>query len=248
MAKAVKHYGKRWWTQEWLLLLELQDSARMERAQAYAAGSRVLGLKVRNNQVTAQVRGSRIKPYSISLRFETWPAEVLRLLYADLRKEPGWKLFLKALELPAGWRARFAQAGLRLLPDPQTMQAVCSCPDWSWPCKHALAVCCELAEKLDQEPLLLLTLQGLDPEWLLQAQPMPEVLETIDIQNFWSGSEVPLLELSLRPETECPLDVLGPLQGIASKVRLKQALGPVYQQSAEFAAGLLSKNMLINED
>lgn len=232
MPRQQKLYGRKWWTQEWMVLLAHSDPARMERARGYAAGSRVLNLHVRGNAVTAQVRGSRIKPYSVELRFSSWPAERLRTLYPRLRLAPGWKQFLGAAELPMGWRAPFAGAGLRLIPDPdETMQFACSCPDWSWPCKHAMAVCCELSERLDAEPLLLLELQGFVRESLFEiGSEAPAQSAPLEVNRFWSSGEIPQLELPTLIEAPEPmLARLGPLPGALSRQRLLQALWPVYQ-------------------
>lgn len=232
MPRQQKLYGRKWWTQEWMVLLTHSDPARMERARGYAAGSRVLNLHVRGNAVTAQVRGSRIKPYSVELRFSSWPAERLRTLYPRLRLAPGWKQFLGAAELPMGWRAPFAGAGLRLIPDPdETMQFACSCPDWSWPCKHAMAVCCELSERLDAEPLLLLELQGFVRESLFEiGSEAPAQSSPLEVNRFWSSGEIPQLELPILVEAPEPmLARLGPLPGALSRQRLLQALWPVYQ-------------------
>lgn len=118
---------------------------------------------------------------------------------------------------------------LRLIPDPEQMSFVCSCPDWSWPCKHALAVCCQLSVQMESDPMLLLRLQGLDPEAILN--PMPEVHESdpIQIQRFWSVNRVPKLNIREAQSTDLLLKRLGPIPGALSEKRLLQALWPVYE-------------------
>ncbi|HEY9844314.1 MAG TPA: hypothetical protein V6D23_27845 [Candidatus Obscuribacterales bacterium] len=229
--QSLKIYGRKWWTQEWLVLLTHGDPERMERGRTYAAGSRVMNLIVRSGSVTAQVRGSRIKPYSVELRFQAWPADRLRSLYPRLRLAPGWKQTLGAAELPSAWRASFASVDLRMIPDPEeSIRFSCSCPDWSWPCKHALALCCELSERMDADPLLMLELQGFERDALFQATvSAPADGSPLDPGHFWSAGEIPVIELPTPdPEAEPLIARLGPLQGALSRQRLLQALGPVY--------------------
>lgn len=234
MPRQQRYYGRKWWSQEWLALLTHSDAGRMERARGYAAGSRVLNLHVRGSAVTAQVRGSRIKPYSVELRFHSWSHERLRPLYPRLRLAPGWKQSLGAAELPMAWRAAFAAHELHLVPAPdEAMQFVCSCPDWSWPCKHALAVCCELSERLDAEPLLLLELQGFVRESLFQTAPEIPTGAPLDVGQFWQAGDVPRLELPRAQVAEPLLGQLGPIPGSLSQQRLLQALWPVYRQAMQ---------------
>ncbi len=44
---------------------------------------------------------------------------------------------------------------------PSQLEFRCSCPDWGDPCKHAVAVTLELAERLDDDPELLARFLGL---------------------------------------------------------------------------------------
>lgn len=244
MARDEKIYGRKWWTHEWLVLLSVLDPARMERAEEYAAGGKVTNLQIRAQSVTAMVRGSRIKPYSVEVRFTPWPTTRLNLLYPRLRQTAAWKAFLKAGELPPGWRAAFSWAELRLIPAPdERVSFLCSCPDWSFPCKHAMAVCCLLSEQIDTEPLLLLELQGLNRAALLQTgAPTPESGQLLDTSDFWQGQPPPLLSLPPTGDPQLPLSLLGALPGGCTKQRLLQALGPVYRQAAETLPALLPEN------
>ena len=236
MARSEKYYAERWWTREWLTLLAHLDAARLERGIELAEASRVSNLQLRPLSVSAFVRGSGIKPYSVELRFAAWPAARLRTLYAQLRLAPGWKQFLQAAELPAAWRADFVAAGLRLIPDPdEKIQFACTCPDWSAPCKHAMALCCALADRMDADPLLMLELQGFEREALNRAAPPPVLLaEPLAPDSFWTGGAVPELTLPpVPPEPQNPLAALGPLPGSLSRTRLLQALSPVYRHAAD---------------
>ena len=61
----------------------------------------------------------------------------------------------------------------------------CSCPDWGDPCKHAVAVTLELADRLDDDPELLARFLGLEAAThsprpgAAVAQPTSAALETV---------------------------------------------------------------------
>jgi hypothetical protein len=61
------------------------------------------------------------------------------------------------------------------------MEMICSCPDWSVPCKHASAVLYVLAEAFDDDPFLVLAWRGRGREELLAALRVdPEPTDAID--------------------------------------------------------------------
>src|SRR4051794_11420485 len=63
-------------------------------------------------------------------------------------------------EMPAGLADDAAAAGVPLLPGPRDLDPECNCPDWGYPCKHAAALCYQVARLLDRDPFVLLLLRG----------------------------------------------------------------------------------------
>ncbi|MGC8472818.1 MAG: SWIM zinc finger family protein, partial [Candidatus Dormibacteria bacterium] len=49
------------------------------------------------------------------------------------------------------------------------LQPRCTCPDWADPCKHAAAVCYQVAEQMDRDPFTIFLLRGRGREELLAA-------------------------------------------------------------------------------
>jgi hypothetical protein len=68
--------------------------------------------------------------------------------------------------MPPGLADDAEAAGVVLLPGPQDLEPRCNCPDWGYPCKHAAALCYQVARLLDRDPFVLLLLRGRDEPWL----------------------------------------------------------------------------------
>lgn len=60
-----------------------------------------------------------------------------------------------------------SQRGQGLFPEPKEIDLNCSCPDWAEMCKHVAAALYGVAARLDEDPALLFTLRGVNPEELV---------------------------------------------------------------------------------
>lgn len=61
-------YGRTWWGEQWLKSLDRIDfSNRLPRGRSYASKGMVASVKINENMVQAKVKGSRPKPYDITL-------------------------------------------------------------------------------------------------------------------------------------------------------------------------------------
>ncbi len=151
-----------WWSGR---LTELLDSyglgGRMERGRRYARQGQLVSFAVEPGAVNAQVQGSRRDPYDVTVRFARltdpqWE-EVQRAIESTLQIPAR----LLAGEVPAELESVFERVGVDLLPRRWTdLDASCSCPDFGNPCKHIAAVLYVLADKLDDDPWLLLEWRG----------------------------------------------------------------------------------------
>jgi len=112
--------------------------------------------------------------------------------------------------MPLDIEKAFKEAGLSLFPEKlKDLKTDCSCPDWSNPCKHIVAVYYLLAEEFDRDPFLIFKLRGMNREDLItmlsrpdkkatqrKAKPKQEPLHkdeeglTSDISKFWNGEAI----------------------------------------------------------
>lgn len=158
-----------WWSQRLIAVLDSYGlGGRMERGRRYARQGQIVSLEVRPGVIDAAVQGSRRTPYTTTVKFamltEGQWAQVQHAIEATLQ----FPARLLAGEVPPELEAVFDRAGVALLPRRwNDLTSSCSCPDWEVPCKHIAAVLYVLADRLDDDPWLLLAWRGRSRDELL---------------------------------------------------------------------------------
>lgn len=160
-------FAESWWGSAWLDALETTalDSARLARGRTYARDGHVDTINVTPGRIVATVRGSRPRPYSAEIRLTTLTDQEWDGLLDAIAAEPGQLTALLAKKLPEA----LAEDGVGLLPGPGDLVPRCSCPDHGRPCKHAAALCFQVARLLDADPFVLLLMRGRGERELLDA-------------------------------------------------------------------------------
>lgn len=164
-------FGKSWWASRWIAALErLVNPARLARGRSYARTGQVVSLDVSPTGVTAQVQGSRPKPYDVWIRFRPLTDAEWERVIDGMAGEALYAARLLSGEMPEQIEDVFAAAGTSLLPAGQgDMQTHCSCPDIANPCKHIAAVHYLLGERFDEDPFLMFLLRGRGKDEILSA-------------------------------------------------------------------------------
>ncbi|WJK43551.1 SWIM zinc finger family protein [Solwaraspora sp. WMMA2056] len=161
--------GQSWWSRRFVDVLEsFALGTRLTRGRSYARAGQVLALTVAPGAVTAQVQGSRPRPYQVRIGLTPFGAPVWRRIEQTLAGQALYSARLLAGDLPPELEEVFAAAGAPLFPagiDELTMR--CSCPDAAVPCKHLAATCYLLAEEFDTDPFQILHWRGRDRATLL---------------------------------------------------------------------------------
>lgn len=161
--------GQSWWSRRFVDVLEsFALGTRLTRGRSYARAGQVLDLVVAPGAVTAQVQGSRPRPYRVRIGLRPFDAEVWRRVEGTLAGQALYSARLLAGDLPPELEQVFAAAGAPLFPagiDELTMS--CSCPDAAVPCKHLAATCYLLAEEFDSDPFQILHWRGRERRALL---------------------------------------------------------------------------------
>ncbi|MBO0950023.1 DEAD/DEAH box helicase [Fibrella forsythiae] len=170
-------YGKTWWGQQWLqALTSIDEGNRLPRGKTYANKGAVRALKIETNQISAQVQGSKPRPYKTKLTVRLFEKSENDALLAEIRQNPALLAQLLNRQLPPELIQFADQRGIRLFPRSFTeLQAGCSCPDYAMPCKHLAAVIYLIANEIDQNPFLVFLLKGLD------------LLAELATENFGAG-------------------------------------------------------------
>jgi len=176
-------YQKTWWGNRFIASLEtFIDSGRLQRGRAYRTDNRVLNFGIKENHVTATVRGN-VNPYfgvtkepkyKVSLTFEALSSQRWQTIIARLCENPGLLSKLMLNEMPNNIEDAFGT--YYFLPRRyDDIEAQCSCPDYANPCKHIAGIYYRIASMLDRDPMLLFQLRGLAPEALHQALKKTEL-------------------------------------------------------------------------
>jgi uncharacterized Zn finger protein len=218
--------GEQWWSRRFIDVLEsFGMQSRLARGRNYARSGQVLSLEIGTGHVTAQVQGSRVKPYKVRLTVDPLTKPQWRTVERALARRALFRARLLAGEMPAEIEEIFADCGTPLFPrSARDLAMSCSCPDWGVPCKHLAAVCYVLAEAFDDDPFGMLAWRGKGREDLLtalrgQAGPQPAgagkppdarpdrpLAESL--AGFWSSGLSAARLRALPPATAAPADLL----------------------------------------
>jgi len=161
--------GDTWWSQRFIAVLErFGQGGRLARGRVYARKGQVIELHVDPGSVTAQVQGSRVRPYRVEIRLAPLGDDDWRRAEEAICGQAVFLARLLSGEMPEEIEEAFAACGLALFPARRTdLVADCSCPDWEPLCKHIAAVYYLLAERFDEDPFLILAWRGRPRERLL---------------------------------------------------------------------------------
>ncbi len=207
--------NRQWWVQRWLELLDsYRFKKRLERARNYAREGNILSIDFQNAQVLAQVQGSEVEPYQVSLSLTPFTDDDWDYVVATLSQKALYSAQLLAGQMPTDIEQVFTTNGLSLFPFTLSdIRSRCSCPDKANPCKHIGAVYYHLADRFSEDPFVLFQLRGRTKEQILIAlrdkrhqqsslsnslpsvaatmttQSSQETTQRANLENFWSYLE-----------------------------------------------------------
>ena len=196
--------GEQWWSRRFIDVLEsFGMTGRLARGRNYARAGQVLGFEISCGYVTAQVQGSRPKPYRVRIQVTPLTTPQWRRVEQALAGQALFRARLLAGEMPREIEEVFAGCGTPLFPrSARDLEMSCSCPDWEVPCKHLAAVCYVLAEAFDVDPFAILAWRGRGREDLLASL------------RRLTGAEAeaarPLIDVTDRPLADCMADFWAP--------------------------------------
>jgi SWIM zinc finger len=151
-----------WWSARLVTLLDSYGlGARMQRGRRYARQGQLVSFDVHPGSVVAEVQGSRHTPYAVTVSTTELTDAQWGAVHEAMRARAAFVAQLLAGHVPPELEAVFEDAGVPLLPARwRDIRARCSCPDPENPCKHVAAVLYVFADRLDDDPWLLLRWRG----------------------------------------------------------------------------------------
>lgn len=151
-----------WWTRQWVELLDDFDiGERVSRGRSYARKGQVRSLTVKGGEARASVQGSMSGAYDVSIKIDVIGQQKWQALSKAIFEKPASAASLLAGRMPEDIEKAFKSAGMRLFPRKGTeLDTECTCPDWSNPCKHTVAVFFLLASEFERDPFMIFKLRG----------------------------------------------------------------------------------------
>lgn len=141
---------------------------RLQRGRAYARKGQVMSLEVVAGSVTAQVQGSRARPYRVRIGIAAFGKAEWSQVQEILAGDAWYAASLLSGEMPEDVEEVFSGLGLSLFPaSVREFSLDCSCPDSAVPCKHVAATFYLLAEAFDEDPFTIFAWRGRERDELL---------------------------------------------------------------------------------
>jgi uncharacterized Zn finger protein len=218
------------------LLDSYRFKKRLERARTYSRQGNVLSIKFQGAQVSAEVQGTEVEPYQVSLSLEPFTAEQWSYVIETMSHRAFFAAKLLAGEMPKNIEEVFTANGVSLFPfSLSDIRSKCSCPDKANPCKHIGAVYYQLGDRFSEDPFVLFQLRGSSKDQIiaslrqlrsvsnieasteLQTNPTPNANRATSAPNiaqFWSYDrplDPNLVVIAPPVSSESILDILGPI-------------------------------------
>lgn len=154
--------AQNWWSERFIDVLEgIGLGNRLQRGRSYARTGQVISMDVGPGSVTAQVQGSRARPYRVRIGIAAFGKSEWAQAEHALAGNAWYTAMLLAGEMPDDIEDVFAGLGLSLFPaTARDLSLDCSCPDHEVPCKHLAATFYLLAESFDDDPFAILAWRG----------------------------------------------------------------------------------------
>ncbi|WP_328391273.1 SWIM zinc finger family protein [Nocardia sp. NBC_00416] len=181
-------FARTFWGKSFIEVVErLAEPGRLARGRTYARAGQVVNYRIEPGVMTAEVQGSQPRPFTTTCDIRRLRDEEVDLLVEVIRGAPGMLARVVSGDLPR-------ELAPHLLPDTAAdIDFGCTCPDPGWPCKHAIAVACLLAERLDDHPRDLLTLRGLSLDTLITGVEAVDSGGDESVDPYGDALELPAL-------------------------------------------------------
>ena len=161
--------ARTWWGKAWCDNIDryADFSNRVDRGKRYVRADCVIDLQVSKGRIEALVQGTRKKPYEVAVGIASLTDDAFAELMGDCTARADSLEALAAGDFPNELKQRLLVAG-GLFPAPAQIGFTCSCPDSASLCKHIAAAIMAVAPQLDETPLLLFELRGVDTAELVK--------------------------------------------------------------------------------
>lgn len=155
------------WGQAWCQNLEAYSdyANRLPRGATYVRNGSVVDLVIKPRSVEAIVAGS--ETYKVTVSIDGLAKPTWKRIKQECSASIDSLLDLLAGRFSDGVMQRLTRQKEGLFPSPGEIKMKCSCPDYSYCCKHLAAVMYGVGARLDKQPELLFVLRDVDHQELV---------------------------------------------------------------------------------
>ena len=180
-----KFITTKWWSQKWCNNISQYADFynRLERGRTYLRKGTVQDLVVEGGKVTASVVGSGVTPYQVVINIKPLSKEKAKEALKNLHNINEFQNGRVSLDE----KYLFSMDKNGLFPTVDEIEFSCTCPDWASLCKHGAAVLYAIGSILDQEPLVLFQLRGIDVDAYLETSLL-EKTNTL-LSNIYNSND-----------------------------------------------------------
>ncbi|RZS31247.1 putative Zn finger protein [Herbihabitans rhizosphaerae] len=151
-----------WWGQAWVQALEdtSLDLEQLRRGRKFATAGQVDTITVSPGRIAATVYDADDGPYATRVTLDELSDVEWERFLDQVAGRAGHIAALLDRDMPRDLVSAADDAGVRLLPGIGDLEPECDCAGWELPCKHAAALCYQVAWLMDADPFVLLLLRG----------------------------------------------------------------------------------------
>ena len=151
-----------WWGNAWIAAMEdsALDLEPLTKGRAYSYGGHVGSVTVSPGRAAAAVSAPDGSTYDTVVTLETLDDAQWQRFTTEVASQAGHIGALLDGEMPHDLAGAADDAGLPMLPGLGDLEGHCSCDELMQPCRHAAALCYQVARLLDEDPFVLLLLRG----------------------------------------------------------------------------------------
>ena len=227
MLEKKKRYSDDRWAREWVKMFETFGwGPELAKGKAHSRTKNICELKVSAGTIQADLEESEQHVYHVVIKVYILPPDQWNELLNILADNAIFMAKLLIGEIPEEIDDIFHKAGISLFPKSYgSFQVYCTCDEAGDFCKHVAAVAYEFKAKLQEDPLSLLCLRGMDKKELFEAlrerrsilveeyndrakefakeEKPHELTQNNSIENFWIGGmnkDIPTIRIN-SPET-----------------------------------------------
>lgn len=171
MTEKKSRYKNRWLLKEWTEVIEsFGSTSEITKGKARARAKNVHGLNISLGRIEAKFRESGQADFQVCIEIDPFTSNQWEVILDVLVANAIFAIKLLAGEMPEEIVGILEEKNIDLFPRYRKgLKIICSCNSQDELCKHAEALFYAFRSKLEEEPLLLFKLKGMDKDELNKA-------------------------------------------------------------------------------